>query len=219
MAKRLFDIAITGIGLALLAAPFVAIACLIKLTSPGPVFFRQTRVGQYGRPFRIYKFRTMMSEQAPRATTITVEGDKRITWLGRYLRKWKIDELPQLINVILGNMSLVGPRPEVPEYVARYSEEDKRVVLSVLPGMTDFASVRFRNESELLAVQTDPLGYYESVVLPRKTRYYRFYVRHASFRLDLLIIVQTILTLAKDALCGASASHSPRQKGHGYVGQ
>jgi lipopolysaccharide/colanic/teichoic acid biosynthesis glycosyltransferase len=217
MAKRLFDSILAGLGLALLAVPFAGVACLIKLASPGPVFFRQERAGRFGRPFRIYKFRTMTTEQPRGAGAITVHGDPRITWIGQHLRKWKIDELPQLLNVVRGEMSLVGPRPEVLEYVDQYSDDDKRIVLSVAPGLTDFASLRFRNESELLAAQDDPIGYYKSVIMPIKLRYYRFYVRHASLRLDLFIIAQTILTLARDAFARAPAPRAWR-RGHEYVG-
>jgi lipopolysaccharide/colanic/teichoic acid biosynthesis glycosyltransferase len=194
--KRALDITLASLGLVSLAIPLGVIALAIKLDSPGPVFFRQVRVGRFGRPFRILKFRTMVHGRAPNAG-ITVSPDDQVTRVGRWLRASKIDELPQLFNVLRGEMSIVGPRPEVPAFVEKYSEEDKRVVLSVPPGMTDIASIVYIRESELLAAQEDPLRYYERVVMPAKLTYYRFYARRAGPRLDVYLIWLTLLALAK----------------------
>jgi lipopolysaccharide/colanic/teichoic acid biosynthesis glycosyltransferase len=199
MAKRLFDLVAAALGLAILAIPFAAVAIAIKIKSPGPLIFSQIRVGQFGRPFRMFKLRSM-AQRTNAEIGITVSGDPRITSFGRFLRKSKLDELPQLINILLGDMSLVGPRPEVPEFVAKYSAHDFETVLSVRPGLTDFASIRFRNENELLAQQVDPIAYYEKVIIPAKLRYYRFYVRRASVRLDLYIIMSTFVALGKDMM-------------------
>ena len=130
--------------------------------------------------------------------TIMVGDDKRITKVGRFLRKSKIDELPQLINIIRGEMAFVGPRPEIPQYAEKYSEYDKQVVFAVLPGLTDFASIKFRNESELLARQSDPITYYEQVVMPAKLRYYRFYAKRSSLSLDIYIISLTARSMLRD---------------------
>jgi lipopolysaccharide/colanic/teichoic acid biosynthesis glycosyltransferase len=197
IAKRCFDTFLAAFALALLSPFLAAVAIAIKLGSPGPVFFRQTRVGLLERPFRIFKFRTMVHNQST-TLEVTVGEDNRITRIGRVLRKLKIDELPQLINVILGEMALVGPRPEVPQYADKYSERDRQIVFSVLPGLTDFASIKFRNESELLARQPDPLWYYEQHVMPKKLRYYRFYAKRSCVGLDLYIISLTVGTLLRD---------------------
>lgn len=199
MAKRLFDLVASALGLAILAVPLALVAITIKIESPGPLIFSQMRVGQFGRHFRMFKFRTM-ANRANGTSGITVHGDPRITMFGRILRKSKLDELPQLINVLLGDMSVVGPRPEVPEFVEKYSLNDFEIVLSVRPGLTDFASIRFRNENGLLAQQVNPVAYYEKVLIPAKLRYYRFYVRRASLRLDLYIIMSTLAALGKDML-------------------
>ena len=146
MVKRLFDLLLSCIGLLLLAPLLLLIALLIKLDSPGPVMFRQERVGRFGKPFRIHKFRTMRHEPAGQGLQITVGADRRITRVGGFLRASKLDELPQLLDVWLGDMSLVGPRPEVPRYVAHYPAELREKVLSVRPGITDIASIEYRDE-------------------------------------------------------------------------
>jgi len=202
MAKRLIDLLAAALGLVILAVPLAAAAIAIRIESPGPLVFSQLRVGQFGRPFRMFKLRTMTHRTNPEIG-ITVGGDSRITTIGRFLRKSKFDELPQLINILLGDMSLVGPRPEIPEFVAKYSPQDFETVLSVRPGLTDFASIRFRNENEILAQQIDPVAYYEKVIVPAKLRYNRFYVRHASVRLDLHIIMSTFAALGKDMMLKA----------------
>ena len=152
--KRLFDIAASAIGLLLLAPVLLGIAIWIKRDSPGPVFFRQERIGRHGQPFRIYKFRSMRQDNA--GLQITVGEDARITRSGRFIRAYKLDELPQLINVLRGDMIVVGPRPEVPRYVALYPAEVRAEVLSVRPGITDLASVQYRSESTLLTPSCRP---------------------------------------------------------------
>lgn len=189
MAKRLFDLIFSGLGLLLLWPVLLAAALWIKLDSPGPVLFRQVRIGRHGVPFMIHKFRTMRT--APGAQ-ITVGEDPRITRAGRLLRASKLDELPQLWDVLRGVMSLVGPRPEVPHYVALYPAELRDVVLSVRPGVTDPASLRFRNESELLAKAADPEREYVEVVLPAKLRLAADYVRSASLIGDVRLILATL---------------------------
>lgn len=195
MAKRLFDIALAAFALALLAPVLVLIALWIKLDSAGPVFFRQERVGRFGVPFRIHKFRTMTHAQAPGASLITIGADARITNAGHFLRRSKLDELPQLIDVLIGRMSLVGPRPEVPRYVAIYPPQLRDKVLSVRPGITDIASLEFRNESELLASASDPEREYREVVLPAKLRLAARYVDSSSLATDLRLIALTLKTL------------------------
>lgn len=195
MAKRLFDIVLAGLGLVVLSPLLLGIALWIKLDSAGPVFFRQERVGQNGRPFRIHKFRTMVIDAERMGAQITVGQDSRITRAGRSLRRAKLDELPQLIDVLVGTMSLVGPRPEVPRYVARYPIELRDKVLSVKPGITDRASIEFRNEGALLAAASDPEQAYTEVVLPTKLRYAVDYVDNMSLAQDLRLILQTLKAL------------------------
>lgn len=193
--KRLFDIAASAIGLLLLAPVLLGIAIWIKRDSPGPVFFRQERIGRHGQPFRIYKFRSMRQDNA--GLQITVGEDARITRSGRFIRAYKLDELPQLINVLLGDMSIVGPRPEVPRYVALYPAEVRAEVLSVRPGITDLASVQYRSESTLLAQSSNPEQTYVDTILPAKLALCRQYVRERSFWLDLRIIGMTLGILLK----------------------
>lgn len=194
MAKRLFDLIAAGLGLALLALPGLLVALAIKLDSPGPVFFRQERVGRGGRPFRIHKFRTMRVD-AERQGQLTVGADARITRVGAFLRAHRLDELPQLIDVLQGTMSLVGPRPEVPRYVAHYPATLKDVVLSVRPGITDPASLRFRHESAQLAAAADPEREYIDVILPAKLACAADYAAHASLWTDLGVVLRTLRVL------------------------
>lgn len=195
MAKRAFDIFCALLGLALLAPLLLVLALWIKLDSPGPVFFRQQRVGRRGRLFLIHKFRTMRVDNA--GPQITVGADPRITRSGAWLRRYKLDELPQLWDVLRGAMSLVGPRPEVPKYVALYPEELRRLVLSVRPGITDPASLRYRNESERLAAAADPEREYIEVVMPAKLALAADYVREASLGGDLRLILSTLAALRR----------------------
>lgn len=190
-AKRLFDLFFALIGIIILLPIFLAIAIWIKLDSPGPVLFRQTRIGRFGHEFKIYKFRTMVANAEALGKEITADGDQRITSSGKFLRKYKLDELPQLFNVLKGEMSIVGPRPEVPTYVSLYTLEQRRV-LEVPPGITDLASIHFRNESELLANTPNPEQAYIQAIMPRKLELNSQYIAQASLGLDLAIILQTL---------------------------
>ena len=182
-----------GAGLLLLSPVFAVIAVLIRLSSPGPVFFRGERTGRHGRPFRIVKFRTMREGAAAAGAGITAANDPRVTGVGRLLRRTKLDELPQLINVLRGEMSLVGPRPEDPRYVALYSEEQRRV-LRVRPGITSPASFQFRNEEALLS-GADWERKYREEVMPQKLRIDLAYVEKAGFWTDLALIWRTVATV------------------------
>jgi len=195
MAKRLFDIAFAALALLLLCPLLLAIALWVRLDSPGPVFFRQQRVGRGGRLFGIYKFRTMHTGAEAMGPQITVGEDARITRAGAWLRRSKVDELPQFLNVLRGDMSVVGPRPEVPRYVAQYPADVRQAVLSVRPGITDLASIEFRDESALLARSSDPERTYVEQILPAKLRHAQQYVRTRSLWLDLRIIARTALAL------------------------
>ena len=167
----------------------------VRLDSPGPVFFSQVRVGRHGSLFNILKFRTMRMDAQGSGLKITPECDPRITASGRFLRQYKLDELPQLFNILKGEMSLVGPRPEVPEYVALYPEELKRLVLSVPPGLTDYASIEYRHESVLLSRAADPHTEYVEHILPAKLALNKKYVETRSIRTDFFLIAKTILTI------------------------
>ena len=195
LLKRLFDVVAASMGLLLLAPLLLALAVWIKCDSAGPVFFLQERVGLHGKLFRIIKFRSMRQHHA--GPQITVGADARITRSGRFIRAYKLDELPQLINVLLGDMSLVGPRPEVPRYVALYPADVRDEVLSVRPGITDLASVQYRSESDLLAASSDPELTYTTVILPAKLALYQQYVRQRSLWLDVRIIGMTLGILFK----------------------
>jgi lipopolysaccharide/colanic/teichoic acid biosynthesis glycosyltransferase len=195
MAKRLLDVVAAALGLLLLFPVFLAIAVAIKLESPGPVFFRQERVGRHGRPFRIFKFRTMAVAPAAGGPQVTAAGDSRVTPVGAWLRRFKLDELAQLIDVVRGTMSLVGPRPEVPRFVEHYPPEWRERLLSVRPGITDFASVRYRDEGELLAAAADPEREYIEVVLPAKLQYALDYVDNPTMGTDLRVLGLTLRTV------------------------
>ena len=190
--KRGFDIICALCGLIVLSPVLLLIIVLIKLTSVGPVFFRQTRVGQYEKLFQIHKFRTMIVNAEASGLKITVGRDLRITSIGHFLRKTKLDELPQLIDVLMGTMSLVGPRPEVPEYVQYYTNEIKAIVLSVRPGITDWASIKMIDENDILARSSDPQQTYIQQILPEKLAYAVRYVQTRSLRLDVYLILLTI---------------------------
>ncbi len=187
--KRVFDLFFGALGLVVLTPIFLAIAVLIKLDSRGPVFYRGVRVGQHGRPFRIFKFRTMRPDAELVGSTSTGQNDPRITRAGRWLRPLKLDELPQLLNVVRGEMSIVGPRPEVEEHTSAYSEEEK-VILSVLPGITDYASVRFFNLNDLVGSE-DPRRVFIEKYRAEKNRLRVAYVRNQSFWTDFRIIFLT----------------------------
>jgi lipopolysaccharide/colanic/teichoic acid biosynthesis glycosyltransferase len=195
MAKRLFDLLGASLALLLLAPLMLAIAALIKLDSRGPVFFRQQRVGRHGVPFRIHKFRTMVQDAPQRGLPVTVGADARITRAGRWLRRSRLDELPQFIDVLAGHMSLVGPRPEVPQYVAHYPAALRERALSVRPGITDPASLLFLDESELLERAADPEREYIEVILPRKLQCAADYAERANLRSDLGVLMHTLRLL------------------------
>ena len=193
MAKRAFDLFFSSLGLILFGPVIVAASIGVKLSSPGPVFFRQERVGLRFKRFRICKFRTM-SDDAVSDPPITVCGDPRVTRFGRFLRRTKLDELPQLLNVFKGEMSLVGPRPEVPYYVEMF-RGDYEKILQVRPGITDEASIEFRHEDAVLATAPDPQEFYLREILPRKIELAKKYVGNGRLRDDLSIILRTFMRL------------------------
>lgn len=195
--KRIFDFIASGCGLLFLSPVFIIVAIWIKIDSKGPVFFRQVRVGRYNKDFRIFKFRSMRVG-SDKGSQVTIGGrDPRVTRSGYFIRKFKIDELPQLINVFLGDMSLVGPRPEVRHYVNYWTEEQMRV-LDVRPGITDPASIRYRNENELLEKADDPERYYIDVIMQEKIELYLEYVEKSSFWYDIKLIFQTFKVIIKE---------------------
>ena len=195
--KRLFDILVSGIGLICLSPLLLIVALWIKLDSPGPVFYRQVRVGRYNKDFRIFKFRSMRIG-SDKGSLVTIGGrDPRITRSGYFIRKFKIDELPQLINVLIGDMSLVGPRPEVRHYVNYWTPEQMHV-LDVRPGITDPASIKYRNENELLEKAEDPEKYYIEVIMQEKIKLYLEYAEKSSFWYDLKIIFHTFWVIVTE---------------------
>lgn len=194
LGKRMFDLAGAVLGLLLLWPVFVLIGLLIKLDDGGPAFFRQERVGYCGRPFRIWKFRSMGTQAKPLGLQLTVGEDPRITRTGRWLRRLKLDELPQLLNVLSGDMSLVGPRPEVPKYVALYDATQRRV-LDLVPGITDIASLEYRNENEFLGNASDPETAYIERIMPAKIELNLAYAKRASVITDLVVVLSTALIL------------------------
>lgn len=197
MTKRTLDLLVSGFGLMLLLPFFLLIGLIFKLTSKGPIFYLQQRVGKGGKLFKLFKFRTMRVD-ADKQTAITVGArDPRITTVGYYLRKYKIDELPQLINVLIGNMSLVGPRPELKKFVDLYNVEQAKVI-SVKPGITDYASIEFRNENELLEGKPDPIDYYVREIMPAKLALNLQYIREQSLWTDLKIITSTIWLIFRE---------------------
>lgn len=195
--KRLFDIVASGLGLIVLSPLFLILAIWIKVDSKGPVFYRQVRVGLHNRDFRIFKFRSMRVG-ADKGSLVTIGGrDPRITRSGYFIRKFKFDELPQLINVFVGDMSLVGPRPEVRHYVDYWTDEQMHV-LDVRPGITDPASIKFRNENELMEQAEDPEKYYIEVIMQEKLKLYLEYVQNHSFLGDIGLIFKTFWVIVKE---------------------
>ncbi|MCE2705530.1 MAG: sugar transferase [Proteobacteria bacterium] len=197
LVKRLFDIICSIFGLVILLPFFCIIAILIKSTSRGSVFFRQNRVGLYGKIFAIHKFRTMVTNAETLGPKITIGLDKRVTKIGYLLRKTKLDELPQLIDVLYGTMSLVGPRPEVPEYVDLYPQEDKDIIFSVRPGITDWASIKMIDENEILAKSDNPRQIYIQEIMPQKIAFAVKYVKGRSFIEDIIIIFTTFIKIIR----------------------
>lgn len=188
---RFFDFLFSLVGLTIISPIILLLSIAIKIESKGPIFFKQIRIGLNGKPFKLYKFRSMY-ENSERKGQITIgSNDIRITRVGRFIRKYKFDEFPQFFNVLKGDMSLVGPRPEVPKYVERYSDYQKRV-LSVKPGITDFASIYFSNENDLLAKSNNPEEYYVKFLIPQKIRLNMIYIRNKSVFVYFKIIFTTI---------------------------
>jgi lipopolysaccharide/colanic/teichoic acid biosynthesis glycosyltransferase len=187
--KRFVDLSFSALGLLLISPPLLAIALVIKLDSRGPVFYRGVRVGRHGKTFRIWKFRSMLVDSESLGGT-TGTNDPRVTRIGRFLRKYKLDELPQLMNVLVGDMSLVGPRPELEEHTLAY-EGEERLILSVRPGITDYASVRFRNLNELVGSE-EPHRVFIEKFRPEKNRLRLAYVKHQSLREDMKILYRTL---------------------------
>lgn len=191
VGKRAFDLISAGSGILLLSPVFILTAFAVKLSGPGPILFSHRRIGLNFKPFFTHKFRTMRAGADVNGSAITASGDARITPIGRLLRKTKLDELPQLFNVLLGEMSLVGPRPEVEQYVGLFREEYK-TVLSVRPGITDYAAIEFRHEETILARYADPQKAYETEILPAKIALYNRYILDQSLLTDLRILTRTI---------------------------
>ena len=196
--KRLFDFLSCAVGLILLAPILLIIAVLVKSSSRGPVLFRQQRVGKDGKLFWILKFRSMVDGANHTGKGITPKGDPRVTLLGIFLRKWKLDELPQLWNVLIGEMSLVGPRPELPSYVVGYTSEQK-LVFKVRPGITDPASVRYRDEGGVLERSSDPELLYREEILPAKLLLNLQYLKEISFRRDLSLLLSTVTSIVRSS--------------------
>jgi len=190
--KRYFDLSVSIVSLVILLPVFLLVAVAIKLDDGGPVFFFQERVGRNFSTFKVVKFRTMTTDPQVAGPLVTSENDKRITKVGKILRKLKIDELPQIFNVLRGEMSIVGPRPEVPKYVKLF-EKDYRKLLTVRPGMTGYASVVFRNEEQILSRYTEPETGYVTEILPKKIKLELIYVSRVSFILDIKIFLWTFL--------------------------
>ena len=192
--KRAFDLFASGLGLCVLILPFLILAFLIRVSSEGPVFFRQVRVGKGGKEFRIFKFRTMVADAEKRGLQITVGQDARITGIGKFLRKTKLDELPQLINVFFGQMSFVGPRPEVPKYVNLY-DAYQRNILRIRPGITELASIVYRNESEVLEKSENPEETYIHEIMPEKIRLNLQYMQKMNVFYDVYLILKTFFAI------------------------
>lgn len=192
--KRLFDLVLSICGILFLLPFFIIVSVLIKIDSDGGVIFKQTRVTKDGKEFRIFKFRTMKPDTEKRGQ-ITIGADNRITFIGNFLRKTKLDELPQLFNIIMGDMSFVGPRPEVPKYVAVYTQ-DQREILKIKAGITDYASIYFSNESEILGKQKNPEKFYIEKVIPYKIELNKKYIEEAGLITDIKIIFLTIFKVA-----------------------
>lgn len=190
--KRCFDFIVSLIGIIILSPVFTIVSIAIKLDSKGNILFLQKRVGRYGKEFNIYKFRTMVTDAEKLGKQITIGKDNRITKVGAFLRKFKIDELPQLFNVFKGDMSLVGPRPEVPKYVSLYSFEQKKV-LNVRPGITDMASLRYKDENDILGKVENPEEYYINVIMKDKLNLNLEYIEKSNIFFDIYLIVKTII--------------------------
>jgi len=217
MLKRVIDIIGSAAGLIALSPLLLAVACAVKVSSPGPGFYRQARLGRDRRTFRIFKFRSMVDGAEHRGARVTGAGDARVTRVGAWLRRHKLDELPQLLNVLVGDMSLVGPRPEVPEFADHYPEEFARV-LTVRPGVTHRATQLFRNEEQMLARAADPQAFYVERILPRKLAIYQADLERTSVLDDLRTILDTIFNL-KTAVEAEHVAGDPDARGPAAVGR
>lgn len=196
MVKRIFDLFFSGIGLIIISPIFMLLSLLIALDSQGGIFYKQVRIGKNMRPFKLFKFRTMYANSDKKGLLTVGDNDNRITRVGYYLRKYKLDELPQLINVLIGDMSFVGPRPEVEKYVKLYNNEQQKV-LSVKPGITDWASIRYVNESELLARSSEPEKTYINEIMPAKLAINLEYVKQNNLLIDIKIILYTFKAILR----------------------
>ncbi len=196
-SKRVFDLSLTIPGLLVLSPVFLLSIIAIKLDSKGPIIFKQKRVGLNGKIFEVLKFRTMVVDAEKKGVKITTSTDVRITKIGAFLRNCKVDELPQLLNVLKGEMSLVGPRPEVPEYVKFYPDNMRDIVLSVPPGITDRASIEYKDENKILANSIDPVKDYREKILPVKLAYYKEYALTHSLKIDIRLIFITIYAITR----------------------
>ena len=196
MAKRILDVIVSATALLLLSPVFLFLALAIRIDSPGPAFYRGVRIGRHGRPFKIFKFRSMVQDAERRGTSSTNITDMRVTRVGRFIRKFKLDEFSQLINVLIGDMSLVGPRPEVQKFVDMYTDEEK-IILTVRPGITDWSSIKFHNEGEIIESSgiADADEAYAQLIRPEKLRLQLKYVRERNLWIDIKIILCTILTI------------------------
>ena len=194
MTKRLFDLILSFFGLLILSPFFVAIAIAIKRNSSGPVFYKGKRIGRFGKPFLIYKFRTMVVNADKKGASSTADDDTRLTKIGIFLRKYKLDELPQLINILKGEMSFVGPRPQVAWVVKLYNDEEKKI-LNVRPGITDYASIKFSNEGEILKGSSDPDKAYMEKIHPEKMKLGLQYAQNHSLWIDIKILYKTFITI------------------------
>lgn len=195
MIKRLFDVLFSVFGLIITSPVLTIVALAIKISSPGPVFYRGLRIGRYGKPFKIYKFRTMVFGAEEMGGPSTPNDDPRLTKIGKFLKRFQLDELPQLINVLKGEMSFVGPRPEVKIYVDMLDEKEKKAIFSIRPGITDFSSLWNFHEGEVLKGSPDPEKTYQEKIRPEKIRLQIKYIRERNFWLDLKIILRTILKI------------------------
>lgn len=208
-AKRMLDVLAAVFGLALTWPILVVFAIWVKLDSPGPVFYRGRRTGRGGRSFGIFKYRSMVVNADKIGGPTTSENDPRVTKSGRFIRKYKIDELPQLINILVGDMSLVGPRPDVPSEIEKLSLDEKGLILAVRPGMTDWASIRFNNEGEIVQGHPDPHKAYEDLIRPHKLRLQMEYVRRASMGTDIKILWNTFRMLWSTRVTDRSGTPAP----------
>ena len=197
MIKRIFDIFLSSLAILVVIPFFLIIAIAIIFDSKGGVFYLQERVGYKLKKFKIIKFRTMYISEEKNKNLLTIKNDSRITKVGSFLRRFKIDEFPQLVNVLKGDMSFVGPRPEVSKYVNFYPQKSIELIFKVKPGITDMASIKFRNESQMLLDSNDPESYYKNYILPEKIKYYEKYAESNSIFLDILIILKTLLKIFK----------------------